>query len=87
MAEHGRTLIWLSRHQVIKAEPLSGDGVCSALQGQGLTPTETLEENGLNIHCRQAACSETRAGNTRSSAAEFRRTVYAVIVQQGECAA
>lgn len=24
MAQHGRTLIWLSQHQVIKAEPLSG---------------------------------------------------------------
>lgn len=39
---------------MIKAEPLSGDGARSALQGQGLTPTETLEENGLNIHSRQA---------------------------------
>lgn len=24
MAQHGRTLIWLSQHRVIKAEPLSG---------------------------------------------------------------
>lgn len=37
-----------------KSEALVRDGVCSALQGQGLTPTETLEENGLNIHSRQA---------------------------------
>lgn len=37
-----------------KSGALVRDGVYSALQGQGLTPTETLEENGLNIHCRQA---------------------------------
>lgn len=46
------------------------DGVCSALQGQGLTPTETLEESWLNIHCRQAGrqapCLETSNGNARS---------------------
>lgn len=37
-----------------KSEALVRDGACSALQGQGLTPTEILEENGLNIHSRQA---------------------------------
>lgn len=37
-----------------KSGALVRDGVCSALQGQGLTPTETQEQDGLNIHSRQA---------------------------------
>ena len=47
-----------------KSGALVSDGVCSALQGQSLTPTESLEENGLNIHCRQAGL-EASGGNSR----------------------
>ena len=37
-----------------KSEALVRDGVCSARQGQGLTCAEALQEDGLNIHSRQA---------------------------------
>lgn len=65
---NGRT--WPNPHLALaasgdKSGALVRDGVRSALQGRGLTPTETLGENGLNIHCRQAAHSEPCSGNVR----------------------
>lgn len=65
-----------------KSEALVRDRVCSALQGQGLTPTETLKENRLNIHSRQAggqtarwvgSCGNARDVSRQESMAGLRR--------------
>lgn len=61
---------WLSPHLAREASgdesgALVRDGERSALQGQGLRPTETLEENGLNIHHRQATLLQNGRGNVK----------------------
>lgn len=91
MTEHGWTLIWLSQRQVIKSGALVRHGERSALQGQGPTPGETLEERGLNIHCRQAACLETSSGNagrcvkTQLAGPSLEKKVYTYCTRGGRC--
>ncbi|KAK9531067.1 hypothetical protein VZT92_010518 [Zoarces viviparus] len=70
MAEHGRTLIWLSRHQAIKAEPLSGIECALLCKDEASHPQRHWKRMDLIFTARLGAgCGDV---SRHSSVAEWR---------------